>query len=237
MLVLGETLDPGGVEHVPHRLVAERIRHGPGIGLEHRNLPKGEVVFGRILCRCQMGINALDAHLTVLPQEIQQSRQFSGHKAEPVHAGVQLDVDGEVLQAAAAKFFAQRLQGVEVGDARLQPVVDDLGEEIRPGGEHEDRQGDTVAAQLHTLDRQGHGEIVGAFLLQHRGELHGPVAVGVGLDEHQQFRGRLQPAAEVAVVVPARGQAQLQARKIVFPVHTIYKYNDFLSHSCYLCLI
>ena len=49
VLVLGEALDAGGVQDVPHRLVAEGFGDRPGIGLEHRDLPQGKSVFGRIL--------------------------------------------------------------------------------------------------------------------------------------------------------------------------------------------
>ena len=217
MLVLRETLDAGGVEDVPHGLVAEGVGERLRVRLEHPDLPQGEGVLGGVFRGGEMRVHRHHAHLVVHLQEIHQGRQFARHEAQAVHAGVQLDVDGELLQAAPAKLPAQGLQGVEVGDARLQAALDDLGEEVRPGGEHEDGKGNTAAAQLHALDGQGNGQIISTFALHHGGELHRSVAVGVGLHEHEQLRGGPQQAAEIAVVAPACRQAQLQARKIVLP--------------------
>ena len=101
-------------------------------------------------------------------------------------------MDGEVPEPAPAEHGGEFLKGVEIGDARLKMGVNNLFEEIGAGGEDDNRKGDTAAAELEALDGVGHGEVVGAGALHHGGEFHGPVAVGVGLDEHEQPGLRLQ---------------------------------------------
>ena len=158
-----------------------------------------------------------------------QGGNLGGHEAQAVHAGVQLDVDRVIPQALADQIRAEGVEGFQVGDAGLHAGLDDLRIEVGAGGEDDDREADTVLAQFQALDRIGDGEIVGARPLHHRGELHGAVAVCVRLDENQQFRRRVQPGTEIAVVAYATPQVQLQPGKVILAHHASFKLTGKFS--------
>ena len=209
-LKLREALDAGGVEDMSHRNVAERGGDcAYAFGIE-RNLAESEIVLSGVLGHTEMRIDRLHPHFIVRGEEIKERRQFLGHEAEAVHPGVQFDMDRISLDAAAPQLRAEDLKRVDVGDARFEPVVDDLGKEIRTCGKDQDRQRDAACAQFHPFHRQGHSKVVGAFSLHHGGEFDGTVAVCIGLDQNKKFGGVLQLRTEIAVVLPASLQVELQ---------------------------
>ena len=128
-----------------------------------------------------------------------------------MHTGIQLDVNGIAADAALFEEGAEGFEREEVRDAGFQPAFDDFREKVRTGGQHQNRQGNTVTPQFHSLDGQGDGKVVGAFLLHHCGELGGPVSVGIGLDQDQQLRFPLQQRAEITVIGTAGAEPQFQS--------------------------
>ena len=152
-------------------------------------------------------------------QEFLERRQLGGHEPQAVHPGVELDMDRERLDSAFPENRAEGFERLEIRNSGFEPAVDYLGKEVASGREHEYRQRYSVAPELHTFDRQGHSQIVGAFRLQHGGELHGSVAVGVGLHEHQQTRRGPEQRAEISIVVSAGRDAEFQPREVIFVVH------------------
>ena len=209
-LVLREALYAGGVKHVHKRLVANGFGQPFGTLAEEIDLPQREFVFRRILGHGKVRIHGAHPHFVVGRKELRERRQLLRHEAETVHSGVEFYVHGEALYAALPKLGAQGFQRVEVGDAGLETVVYYFREEVGARRQHEHGQGHAGTAQLHALDGQGHGEVVGAFFLHHRCEFHGSVPVGVGFHEHEQFSGWPQQRTEVTVVTPCRRQAQFQ---------------------------
>ena len=117
----------------------------------------------------------------------------------------------QIADAAAVELLAQSLEGEDVGDAGLEPVVYDLREEVGPRRENEYGQRNAVAAEFDTFDRESDGKIVSPFGLEHGRELDGSVPVSICLDEHQEPGGRLQERAEIAVVAPAPRKAEFQS--------------------------
>ena len=220
-LVLGEAFDSGGIQDMPERPVADGRTQFFRTLAEKPDLREGEFILGRIFGGRKVGVYRLHPDFVMGFQEGLQGGQLVGHEAETVHAGIELDVHRPGFQAALPQGSAQGLERVEIRDARFEPVVDYLGEEVGSGGEHQYRQRDSVASELHPFDRQGHCKVVGSFRLEHGGEFHGSVAVGVGLHEHEQPGGRLQQGAEISIVVPAGRDAEFQPGEIVFVVHLV----------------
>ena len=219
---MGETLDAGGIEDVVHRLVAQRCGKGIRARLEHAYLPQREIIRLRIFSGREMGINRLHLHPRAVPQEIEKVLKLSRHESQAVHACIQLDMDGKIAEAARLQDCAKSLKSVKVGDAGLQAVVDDLIEKIRPGGKHENGKADTGLAEFDALKGQRNRQVIGAAALHHRGELHRPVPVCIGLHQDEKLGGRLQAGAEVSVVLLAGRKVELQPREIIFR----------MRHSC-----
>ena len=222
-----ETLDAGRVEDVPHRPVAEGFRDPVGVLPEQADLSEREGVLLRVLRHAQVREDGLDLHFGALPEQVQEFRQFAGHEAEPVHPRVQFDVDREIPESALPQDLQQLSEGEDVRDAGLQAVVDDFRVEVRAGGQDQHREGDTGLPEFHPFHGIGDGEVVRARPLHHGSELHGPVAVCVGLDQDQQFRLRFQPGAEIPVVLLTAPEIELQAREIVLSVHIGHKDTPF----------
>ena len=209
-LILRKALDAGGIQYMPHRLVAQGLPECGGVRPEHLYLPQGKLVLFGVFRHRQVREGRFHADGAAALEVFEERRQFACHEAQPVHAGVHFYMDGEVLHSAFFQHGHEGLQGLQVGDGRLQIVLDHLFEEVSPGGEHQNGQGDTRAAQLHTLYREGDGQIVGARLLHEGGEFHGPVPVGIGLDQHQHLRFLLQQGTEIPVVARSGREAQFE---------------------------
>ena len=79
-LELGEALDAGGVEDVPHRLVAQGLSQLGGILPEHLYLRKSELILLRILRNCQMREGRLHTHGRAALEILEQRRQFACHE-------------------------------------------------------------------------------------------------------------------------------------------------------------
>ncbi len=130
-------------------------------------------------------------------------------------------MDGISLQAGGAKVAAEGFQGLQVRNAGLHARGDDLGIEIRPGREDDDGQADTVLAQFQPLHGVGDSEIIRSGTLHHGREFHGSMPVRIGLDEHQEFRRRVQQGTEIPVIALAALQVQLQPGKVILSHHRI----------------
>ena len=106
----------------------------------------------------------------------------------------------EVLDAVRIKDRHKGLEGLQVGDGRLQPVAYHLLEEVCPRSKNQHRKRYTSLAELHPFERKGHCEVIRACTLHHACEFHGPVPVGVGLHEHEHPGFRFQKGTEIPVV-------------------------------------
>ena len=95
-----------------HGLVADAIGHKLGIAGEEFRLLQSEAVLRGIFRHTEVGENALDFHFRSLLQVLHQFRQLIAHKAQPMHSGVQFDVDGIVLEALLPQYFHQFLKRV-----------------------------------------------------------------------------------------------------------------------------
>ena len=222
VLVLREALNAGGIEDVAHGPVADPVHDALGVPIEEVELGRREGVLLRVFRHAQVREDRLDLHFGMRVQEFDECGNLRGHEAQAVHAGIQLDVDRVIPQALADQIGAESVEGFQVGDAGLHPGLDDLRIEVRAGGEDDDREADTVLAELQALDRIGDGKVVGARPLHHRGELHGAVAVRIRLDENQQFRRRVQQGSEITVVAYATAQVQLQPGEIILTHHASF---------------
>ena len=195
---------------MPHRLVAQGLSECGGVRPEHLYLPEGKLVLLRVFRHRKVREGRLHAHGLAVLQELEQRRQFACHESQTVHAGVQFYMDGEVLHSTLVQHGHKGLQRFQIGDGGLQPVLNHLLEEVRAGGEHQDGQGDTCAAQFDSFHRQGDGQVIGPRLLHQIGEFHGPVPVGIGLHQHQHLRFLLQQGTEIPVVARGSREAQLE---------------------------
>ena len=113
------------------------------------------------------------------------------------------------------QYITERYQGIHVRNARLEGIVDDLVEIIRPRRQHHNRNPDSCILQFHPLYRIGNRKIIGTGLLHHPCKLDRPMSVGIGLDQDKQFRVRLEPVSEISVIFKTIWQIYLQSRKII----------------------
>ena len=126
-----------------------------------------------------------------LPQVAAPGVDVPPGEPEPVHAGVDLQVDGHRLPALlpGPREGLSHLHGTHAGfEIQLQHVRHFVGEAF---SQDQDRGGDAGIAEFLRLaereDRQG----IGVMLERHPGRLDGPESIGVVLgDEHQAHRGR-----------------------------------------------
>ena len=61
-LELRKALDTGRIKYMIHRLIAKSRAYGVGIGLEHRNLAKGESILLRVFRSSEVGVAGFDPH-------------------------------------------------------------------------------------------------------------------------------------------------------------------------------
>ena len=128
-----------------------------------------------------------------------------------MHAGVQLDMYGEIAYVPFFQCLAQNVQSTCIRDAGFQIVVDDFIEEVCPGSKHEYGFVNPCFPQFHSLDRISHCKIVGSGLTHHFRKFHGTVPVGIGLDQHQHFGLGLEQSPEIFIVVTTSGKVQFES--------------------------
>ena len=210
-LVLRESLDACRIQDVPHRLVAKRVGKCPGILLKQFNLSQGEIVVFRLIRSCKMRKDGLYPHPVGLGEIILEFCKLRSHKAQTVHAGVQLDMYGVIAYISFFQCLAQNVQSTCIRDAGFQIVVNDFIEEVSPGSKHEYGLVYAGFPQLHSLHRISHCKIVSSGLSHHFRKFHGTVPVGIGLDQHQHFGLGLEQSPEIFVVVTTSGQVQFKS--------------------------
>ena len=96
VLALREALDAGGVEDMAQRLIPDTVDDGPRVPLEEVELGLGEGILLRILRDAEVGEEGLDLDLRMGVEVLDEGGDFRGHETQPVHAGVQFDVDGVI---------------------------------------------------------------------------------------------------------------------------------------------
>ena len=215
VLVLREALDAGRIQDVAHGHVAYSVGYLPGIFLKKLQLAEGEGILLRVLCHAEVGKQAFHLHFRGFLKHLDELREFLFHEAQAVHARVQLDVDGIVRHPLFPQDAGEFPERIDIGNGGFHAGFDDFRVEVRTGGEHQDGQGDTVAAELKPFHRIGHGQVIGPGSLHHGGKLHASVPVRIGLDQNQQLGLRLQQGAEVSVVIRCGLEVELQAGKII----------------------
>ena len=141
-----------GAPQVGHQSV-EPVELAVGVGV------------GRLVGDRQVGQHALEHQLGALVDGAGHVEQVGGVAADPVHARVDLDVDGHRRPAAPAGgpgHGLDRRRGVEgEAGAGVDGVVDLVGAGL---GEHEHRGVDARVAERHRLVHLGHRQPVGPGL-------------------------------------------------------------------------
>ena len=127
--------------------------------------------------------------------------------ADAAHAGVDLDVRMRVL-AGGFRTALERKDLFRRKDGGSEIVCDDPGHVIRIGhAEDQDRQGDAVRAKTHAFLGNGDREhIDDAGTFEIAPDLLDTVSVGVGLDDRQKLRFRLERALCMANILQKSGQ-------------------------------
>ena len=112
-------------------------------------------------------------------------------EAEPVHAGVDLQVNGHGL-AALPGDFRESLGHLDGSHAGFQVQIEHVWHLLlEPFSQEQDRGGDAGISELLRLAEREDGQGIGVMRERHAGGLDGAEPVGVVLrDEHQAHRGR-----------------------------------------------
>ena len=133
-----------------------------------------------------------------------------GVEAQPVHAGVELDVDGPPGDALLLGSLDEGVHQSKRVDLGFQVVVEHGLEGSHLGVHDHDVLRDSMAAQDDTLVGHGHGEIVHAVGLQRLGHLDGSGSVGIGLDHADELGLGLHVRAVVVQVADQRVEVDLE---------------------------
>ena len=158
------------------------------------------------------GVRDAEVHENALDIEIRQLRDFDergkrsfrlvGKEAETCHAGIDLQMDGQLFARALERFVKVLcvLQAVHLlRDGKLGFVGRELGGCI---AKDQDRQVHAAAPQLHSLFQIGNGQILRAQLLERPADLYGAVSIGVRLHNAEKAAAIRQGRADGAVIVP-----------------------------------
>ena len=194
----------GGVDEGHVDAVASQL--GQGV-VEDVELLGGGGFVGLVGHR-QVGRDPFQPQRRVRLHLLGQGHGVVGVGADAMHAGVELQVDGDLRSAG----FGRRRRGVDAVrgvEHRPQPVRDHLGHRGRRWlRQHQDRRVDAGVAELDPLPDQRHAQPCRAGVERGAGHGHRAVAVAVGLD-HRPHVGRGHDGAEPADVVADGGQVHL----------------------------
>ena len=146
-------------------------------------------------------------------QTVHQPRYVLFVKAQTVHAGVYLDMNRYVLQTLGVRGCNNGLERLMRIDIRLKVVLENQIHGCHFRVHNNNRQGDTGAAQLHTLvchsDRQIIHQPAG---LQRFAHFHAACAVGKRFDHTRQLGLGLEQRTEIAYVIYERGEVHFEYR-------------------------
>ena len=95
-LVLREAFYACRVEDMPHRLISESVGKGLGVLPEKLDLSQRECILLRVFRHCEMRKAGDNLHFRASWEVLEKGGEFIAHESQAVHAGVQLDMDGEV---------------------------------------------------------------------------------------------------------------------------------------------
>ncbi len=143
-------------------------------------------------------------------QRRQQRRRGVRAYAQPVHARVHLDVDGEPLPDRPCR-DVQRRRRLHLEDRQRDRVRQRVcGVPERRVTQHQDRARNPGLAQLKRLRQRGDCKAIGAGSLQNTRCLRRTVTIGIGLDDSHQLRSRRQPRSQQMQVVCQRAPADFK---------------------------
>ncbi len=180
----------------------------PGDPLAHQykaaDLIAGKVIFRRILTGSQVREHRLNPEIGIFVQSFNQRFQLRFCKPEPVHAGIQLDVDPHLLLdggLVAGNGLFKPVQDVKIVYFGFQVVLQQGIEALFFGTHHHDREADAGVTQLHPFVGIGHRQVIDPVILEHVGDFKAPAAVGEGLHHGHRFRSRPKARTEIVEVV------------------------------------
>ena len=194
---VGQRLD----EPCAHAVVAVDLRPRVGILLGH---------VGAVQVREDRG----DLHGRKALQRLAQPVDLPLHEAEPVHAGIELDVDRIAGFAGVVHGLHEVVERPEAVNFGFEAVGDHQVEAVGIGVQHHDRHRDAAFAQQDALVGEGHGQIVDPLMLEHLRHLEIPGAVRPGLDHGHELRAEIQLRAEIIEVVDHGVEVDLQHRGV-----------------------
>ena len=144
------------------------------------------------------GVGDAEVHENTFNIEIRQLGDFDerskrglrlvGEEAEARHAGIDLQMDGQLFPRSLERFVEVLcvLQAVHLlRDSHFRLVGRKLRGRIP---ENQNRQVHAAAAQLHSLFQIGNGQILRAQLLERPADLYGAVSIGVRLHNAEESR-------------------------------------------------
>ena len=136
-------------------------------------------------------------------------------KAQPGHAGVQLDMDPERLSQLPGS--GGILLCLRQGADGLGQILFDQQPRVlrRRVPQDQDRHGDAAPAQLQRLIQAAHGQVVRSGLLQQAGDGQRAVPVGVGLHHAQKAAALRQRGADGLIIVADIGQGDLRPASLL----------------------
>jgi hypothetical protein len=133
----------------------------------------------------QVGDDALHAQAWKGGQLCEDLRELFRAKADPAHAGIDLEVIG-TASAAGARLAVEAMRHLQVEKTGGKGVSEDLFF-LTGINTAQDENGtlDADPAQFQSFLDHGHAEKIGAGLLQYRGDAGGAMPVSIGLDHGQ----------------------------------------------------
>ena len=156
-LGLRESRNAGAVEDVAQDFVVESAAKIVGHALEQSDLLSCVVILVRVFGGCQVREYGSHVQLWVFLYRADELREIGFIKAEAVHAGVQFDVDVELLDLRMfLQHFDQFAEVVKVENFRFQVLLHHHIEAVCFGAQYDDGGTDVPFAQAHAFVGVGH---------------------------------------------------------------------------------
>ena len=210
-----EPVNAGAVEDVAQNLVVEGGAELVGHLLEQGNLVVRVGVLAWVLGSGQMREHGGDVQLRVLFHKLNQLRNVLLVESQPVHAGVEFDMDVELLDLRVFfEHFDQFAEVIEIENFGFEVLSDHHIETVRFGAQHDDGGLDVALAQAHALVGVCYRQIVNVLRHKFVHQFHIAETVGVGFHHGHHFSVGAQVGAVEVEVVGERGQTDIEDGKM-----------------------
>ena len=179
-------------------------------------MAEGILVLTRIIGDTQVSEHRRRRDNVLVLKHLNQFGQLLSGESQAMHTAVNLDVDGETMNAIFKAFLNQVTPHIHVIKLGFQSILEHRLIVHAIGVEHNNRHGDACLAQVHALVMHSDSKVVAAAVLKRFGNLVTASAITTGLNHAHRLGTGLDERFEELEIVSQSVQVHFHDCHVLF---------------------